>query len=115
MMLASAIRPAGGGPRCSLAHPTPDLPARPAPPPLLVGLAGGMPCCSMAHATPNVPADPALPPWMMVLVVGYFALAYWIAALVDGRPLVSRAAPVDVVLGLCGSGVIDPAYTSWLQ
>ncbi len=40
---------------------------------------------------------------------------YWIAALVATRPVVGRSFPSGVLLGLCGSGVLSPPYTSWLH
>src|SRR5207244_4504028 len=58
---------------------------------------------------------PALPPWRNTFVVGYRALANWMAAFTLIKPFVVRGLPSGVVLGLCGSVVLLPAYTSWLQ
>ena len=48
-------------------------------------------------------------------MVGYVARANCTAAFTEMRPFVSRGLPSGVVLGLWGSVLLLPAYTSWLH
>jgi hypothetical protein len=76
---------------CHAMLSTPESPTAPA---------SRRPWRSRLYATENAPNEPALVPCRNVLLVGSFAVAYWIAALVANSPLVERPEPSGWRLGL---------------